>query len=192
MEKKFSQKYLSLVQNIIEDSGLIDEDKISSLKVRENPFSDQIDIMIEFHPSSEIGRSYVDELVDELWDFVYSTLNVAVAIHTNWNELTRLRKQNLVSENFDLWVRRRINLIEGLIQEVLKDLSSKRNLEEYFSRITFAEFVDIVFNEVVDEIHFRASSTSERETLPVRELFDYLHSNYKNLLKKVWLQNRKS
>jgi hypothetical protein len=190
MEKKFSQKYLSLVKNIIEDSGLIDEDVISSLVVRENPFSDQIDVMIDFHLSSDIGRSYVDELVDDIWDFIYASLKIVVAIHTNWNELVKVRKQPIVTENSDLWLRRRIKLIEGIFIEVLKKLSSKRNLSDYFSRITFSEFVDVVFNQVLDEIQLIMSLGSEK--IPFEKIHDYLKDNYTDNLKRIWVKNKKS
>lgn len=190
MEKRFSQKYLSLVKNIIEDSGLIDEDIVSSLVVRENPFSDQIDVMIYFHLSSDIGRSYVDELVDNIWGFIYGSLNIAVAIHTNWNELVKVRKQPIVTENSDLWLRRRIKLIEGIFIEVLKELSSKRNLPDYFSRITFTEFVDVVFNQVLDEIQLIMSLGSEK--IPFEKIHDYLKDNYTDNLKRIWVKNKKS
>jgi hypothetical protein len=192
MEKRFSKKYISLVKNIIEDSGLIDEDIVSSLVVRENPFSDQIDVGIDFHLSSDIGRSYVDELVDNIWDFIHGSLNIAVAIHTNWNELIKVRKQPIVTENFDLWLRRRIKLIEGIFIEVLKELSSKRNLSDYFSRITFTEFVDVVFNQVLDEIHYMMSNGSSVEKVPYEKIHNYLENTYKDNLKRIWVQNKKS
>lgn len=188
MEQKFSKKYISLVRAIIDESGFIDPDIVESVKIMENPFSDQLDVVIKFDLNADIGRSYVDDLVDNIWEIIYNTLNFAVAIRTNWEEYIARNKKNVVRENFDLWVKRREELFDGIFKEVFKKFSSKRDIKTYINRVNLSEFIDIIMNEVLEKIY--SITTAQESNISYKALMEYLNSKYSDVLKKIWVQNR--
>lgn len=189
MRKKITQKYLDLIREILEDSGLINPKIIENFRVTENPFSDEIDIKLEFSPSAEIGQSEYENLVDNIWEFVYTTLNQPISIRSNWHEFSDKRKAEVMMENHNLWIKRRIDTFDEMFVETLKDFLSKRNFKEYTQRVTLEEFIETIVFRVMDDI-YEKNIQSQNSNLPWDELQDFLMTNYKEKLTQLWLNYR--
>lgn len=189
MGKKITQKYLDLIREILEDSGLINPKIIKNFRVTENPFSDEIDIKLEFFPTAEIGQSEYENLVDNIWNVVYTMLRQPTSVRSNWHEFIQRKKMGTVMENHELWIKRRKDTFDEMFVETLKDFLSKRNFKEYTQRVTLEEFIETIVFRVLDDI-FEKNIQSQNSNLPWDELQDFLMTNYKEKLTQLWLNYR--
>lgn len=181
---------MALIREILNDSGLLNPKIIKNFKVIENPFSDEIDVKLEFNPNAEIGQSEYENLVDELWNFVYDTLNQPISVRSNWHEFSEKGKRVSVMENENLWIKRRVDTFDQIFVEILKDFLMKRNFKEYTERVTLEEFIETIVFRVMDEIYEKNIQTQNPE-LPWDELKDFLMTTYKEKLKRLWLNYRR-
>lgn len=189
MESKISNRYLSLVREMLEDSGLLDSEVIKSFNVRENPFSDEVDVYLEFHPDLKIGTSEYENLVDDIWSFLYNSLKKGVSIRSNWRELKEgIKNKKILKEN-SIWLKRRKEIFDEMLFTIIKEFLSRRNFEDYTKRVNMGEFVDVVLTRLFDDIDYKLLAPSGNyDMVNDEELYNFLETNYSEGLKELWLK----